>query len=55
MAIESRRFRLRMLTFNDVVKDYHAVMRSVVHLRSFYPQSAWPAEDLTLVKKGKEN
>jgi hypothetical protein len=22
-----------MLTFNDVVKDYHAVMTSVVHLR----------------------
>jgi hypothetical protein len=38
-----------MLTVNDVVKDYDAVMTSVVHLRGvFGPQSAWPAEDLTL-------
>ena len=48
-TLETRQFRLRMLTVNDVVKDYDAVMTSVEHLRGvFGPQSAWPAEDLTL-------
>ena len=38
-----------MLTVDDVVKDYDAVMTSVDHLRGvFGPQSDWPAEDLTL-------
>ncbi len=42
-------FRLRMLTINDVVKDYEAVMTSRDHLRGvFGPQSTWPAADLTL-------
>lgn len=42
-------FRLRMLTINDVVKDYEAVMTSRDHLRGvFGPQSNWPAADLTL-------
>ena len=42
-------FRLRMLTVNDLVKDYEAVMTSRDHLQGvFGPQSSWPAADLTL-------
>ena len=48
-TLETRQFRLRMLTVNDVVKDYDAVVTSAEHLRGvFGPQSAWPADDLTL-------
>ena len=47
--LETDRFRLRMLTVNDVVKDYDAVMTSVEHLRGvFGPGSSWPPADLTL-------
>jgi hypothetical protein len=47
--LETDRFRLRMLTVNDVVKDYDAVMTSVEHLRGvFGPQSTWPKPELTL-------
>jgi hypothetical protein len=47
--LETDRFRLRMLTVNDVVKDYDAVMTSVNHLRGvFGPKSTWPDHDLTL-------
>jgi hypothetical protein len=47
--LETPEFRLRMLTVNDVVKDYDAVMTSVDHLRGvFGPQSTWPRPDLTL-------
>jgi hypothetical protein len=31
-TLETDEFRLRMLTVNDVVKDYDAVMTSVEHL-----------------------
>lgn len=42
-------FRLRMLTVNDVVKDYEAVMTSRDHLRGvFGPGSTWPSAELTL-------
>lgn len=42
-------FRLRMLTVNDLVKDYDAVMTSVDHLKGvFGPNSTWPKDDLTL-------
>jgi hypothetical protein len=44
--LETREFRLRMLTVNDVVKDYDAVMTSVQHLKSIWPGSSWP-EGLT--------
>ena len=48
-GIETEDFRLRMLTIHDVVKDYDAVMRSIVHLRGvFGPDSSWPSADLTL-------
>lgn len=44
--LETREFRLRMLTVNDVVKDYEAVMTSVDHLKTIWPGSGWP-EGLT--------
>ena len=40
--LETKEFRLRMLTVNDVVKDYDAVMTSVDHLRSVWPGGSWP-------------
>ena len=47
--LETPRFLLRMLSINDVVKDYEAVMTSVDHLRGvFGPKSSWPSPDLTL-------
>ena len=46
--LETEEIRLRMLTVNDVVKDYDAVMTSVDHLKTVWPGSGWPAEDLTL-------
>jgi hypothetical protein len=44
--LETREFRLRMLTVNDVVKDYDAVMTSVPHLKTVWPGGTWP-EGLT--------
>ncbi len=47
--LETETFRLRMLTVNDVVKDYDAVMSSVDHLQGFFGErSRWPSQDLTL-------
>jgi hypothetical protein len=46
-TLETREFRLRMLTVNDVVKDYDAVMTSVEHLKTIWPGGGWP-EGLTL-------
>jgi hypothetical protein len=45
--LETREFRLRMLTVNDVVKDYDAAMTSVKHLAKVWPGSGWP-KGLTL-------
>jgi hypothetical protein len=45
-TLETKEFRLRMLTVNDVVKDYDAVMTSVAHLKTIWPGSSWP-EGLT--------
>ncbi len=45
--LETTEFRLRMLTVNDVVKDYDAVMTSVDHLKTIWPGGRWP-EGLTL-------
>jgi hypothetical protein len=45
--LETDEFRLRMLTVNDVVKDYDAVMSSVEHLKTVWPGSKWP-DGLTL-------
>ena len=45
---ENEHFRIRMLTVNDVVKDYDAVMTSIDHLQGvFGPNSNWPSKDLT--------
>lgn len=44
--LQTHEFRLRMLTVNDVVKDYDAVMTSVQHLQSIWPGGTWP-EGLT--------
>jgi hypothetical protein len=44
---ETDEFRLRMLTVNDVVKDYDAVMSSVDHCKTIWPGLGWP-EGLTL-------
>ena len=40
--LETPEFRLRMLTVNDVVKDFDAVMSSVDQLRKVWPESDWP-------------
>src|SRR5918995_5165053 len=45
--LETKEFRLRMLTVNDVVKDFDAVMTSVDHLKTIWPGGRWP-EGLTL-------
>lgn len=48
--LETDRLRLRMLTVNDVVKDYDAVMSSIEHLQTsqpFGPDHIWPTKDLT--------
>jgi hypothetical protein len=41
-TLETREFRLRMLTVNDVVKDFDAVMSSVEHLKTIWPGGGWP-------------
>jgi len=46
-TLETLEFRLRMLTVNDVVKDYDAVMTSVDHLKTIWPDDSWP-EGLTI-------
>lgn len=46
-TLENEHFRIRMLTVNDVVKDYDAVMTSIDHLKEMYPTSSWPSKDLT--------
>jgi hypothetical protein len=45
--LETSEFRLRMLTVNDVVKDYDAVISSAEHLKSIWPGGTWP-DGLTL-------
>ena len=45
-TLETGRFRLRMLTVNDVVKDYDAVITSKQHLHEIWGPG-WP-EGLTL-------
>ena len=45
--LQTSDFRLRMLTVNDVVKDFDAVMSSAEQLKSVWPNTEWP-EGLTL-------
>ena len=46
-TLTTTEFSIRMLTVNDVVKDYDAVMTSVAHLQTLWPGDVWP-EGLTL-------
>ena len=48
VSLENPYFRIRMLTVNDVVKDYDAVMTSIDHLQKMFPLWNWPTKDLTL-------
>ncbi len=41
-SLEGDEFRLRMLTVNDVVKDYDAVMSSIDHCKTIWPGGTWP-------------
>ena len=41
--LETDEFRLRMLTVNDVVKDFDAVTTSADHLVNIWPGGTWPA------------
>ncbi len=45
--LETADLRLRMLTINDVVKDYDAVMSSAEQLKTISPGPGWP-DGLTL-------
>lgn len=48
---EAERLRLRMLTTDDVEKDYEAVMTSIQHLQSLcnpYASAIWPKENITI-------
>ena len=47
-TLENDLFRLRMLTVNDVVKDYDAVMSSIEHLQKQFQGWYWPSPDLSL-------
>ncbi len=46
-TLQNEHFRIRMLSINDVVKDYDAVMTSIEHLQKMYPLSSWPSKELT--------
>ena len=46
VKLETADFRLRMLSVNDVVKDYDAVISSTAHLKEIF-QGSWP-DGLTL-------
>ena len=46
-CLETEQFKLRMLTINDLAKDYEAVMSSVGHIRSTFSaisESDWPEQ-----------
>jgi len=48
-GFENKEFKIRMLTVNDLVKDYDAVISSVDHLFGvFGPNYDWPRKDLTI-------
>ena len=40
--LETKNYRLRMLTVHDLVKDFDAVISSSVKLREVWPASDWP-------------
>ena len=46
--LETDKFRLRMLTVDDVEKDYEAVLSSCEHLRNPVDENSWPKQNMTL-------
>lgn len=43
IGLNTQNFKLRMLTVNDLVKDFEAVMTSVDRLKGIFgPESTWP-------------
>jgi hypothetical protein len=46
-SLVTAEFTLRMLSVDHVVNDYDAVMSSVSHLRTIWPDASWP-QGLTL-------
>lgn len=52
VKLETEKFRLRMLTIDDVEKDYEAVMSSREHIRSIVDEEddddTWPEENMTI-------
>jgi hypothetical protein len=55
--LETEKLRLRMLSTDDVVKDYEAVMTSIEHLRSLCDPTAsaiWPKESMTIEEDLKD-
>lgn len=49
--LETDKFRLRMLSVDDVEKDYEAVMSSREHIRELYSEdydSTWPEDTMTI-------
>lgn len=47
-GVRTERFVLRLITINDLVRDYDAVMSSAERLRERFPLWGWPAPDMTL-------
>jgi hypothetical protein len=47
-GIEHDRFRLRLITIHDLVRDYDAVMSSGESLRRRFPLWGWPDPAMTL-------
>ena len=50
-GIDHDRFRLRILTVDDVVADYDAVMSSAERLRERFPYWGWPDPGMTLDRR----
>ena len=46
--LETEKFRLRMLTIDDVEKDYEAVMSSKEDLRNPLDKNSWPKDNMTI-------
>ena len=42
-GLETPGYRIRMLTVNDVVKDFDAVMSSAIELAELWPAKSWPS------------
>lgn len=47
-GIETERFRLRLITVNDLVRDYDAVVSSAARLRERFPLWGWPEDGITI-------